>query len=367
MCLQQQQQPTLHGSTAPSSLSSLVLPPVVLIWWLGLYRFPSLPQKPFHHHHTPTHVPCRRRRRRRHEPKTTTTTTIRAQDDDDDDTSPRRQRRRPEPTRAADDDNDDTSRRTNPRRDITSLGLNMLVVGRALASSAGRQCTGLLRTPAATQTKAVAAFGSYAADAAPVDAQPVVELREYTVHPQFLGDYLKVTDANADLRKSLLPLRLFGVPETGGALNVVRHFYYYAGGMAERKASRAAAMANKDWLAYVAQIRPHLSLQTSTIWIPATVAELDDRPEEGMAPESRGSKSPGTAPVYEILRVPQALRDRANKVVRENALQNSDALKKGATHGRFSVPMLRGQSEVSEWLLWLSFARVLSLLSLIRQ
>ena len=49
----------------------------------------------------------------------------------------------------------------------------------------------------------------------------IVELREYVIKPEFIGEYLGVSSKGGDLRKRLVPLRLFAVPEVGDTLNQV--------------------------------------------------------------------------------------------------------------------------------------------------
>ena len=55
---------------------------------------------------------------------------------------------------------------------------------------------------------------------------PIVELREYMLHPSDFKAYLQHTCDNSALRKSL-PLSFFGTPETGGRLNTALHLYNY--------------------------------------------------------------------------------------------------------------------------------------------
>eukprot|EP01083_Nonionella_stella_P195563 720302_1 len=63
---------------------------------------------------------------------------------------------------------------------------------------------------------------------------PIVELREYALHPSHVVPYTKSTTEASTLRKSLTPLRLFSMPETGGMLNTATHMYYFQGGFSER-------------------------------------------------------------------------------------------------------------------------------------
>lgn len=100
-------------------------------------------------------------------------------------------------------------------------------------------------------------------------AQPLVELREYALHPEHAGAYLRATAAAADLRRTLLPLRLFATPDAGGALHVATHAYHYAGGHAERDARRAAAAASPAWAAYLDAARPCVQAQRASLFVEA--------------------------------------------------------------------------------------------------
>ena len=128
-----------------------------------------------------------------------------------------------------------------------------------------------------------------------------VELREYIVKPQFIGDYMKVSTEGGDLRKRLVPLRLFGVPETGDTLNLAQHFYYYDN-LQERQQARDAAQADPEWQAYIGTIRPHLAQQKSTIFVePCFVSKLQG--VKGMRTETVGGSSADDAPgLYELRR-----------------------------------------------------------------
>lgn len=112
----------------------------------------------------------------------------------------------------------------------------------------------------------------------PVPPRPMVELREYELHPMYAHSYLHHTAAKADLRKSLSPLRLFAIPETGGQLNVATHLYHWRGGYSERNARKVDMAANEEWKEYIKKVQPALASQKSTIFMEAPfVYELGDR------------------------------------------------------------------------------------------
>lgn len=98
---------------------------------------------------------------------------------------------------------------------------------------------------------------------------PIVELREYTLHPGRAVDFRQKTLQTADLRQSLSPLRLFSTCETGDLLHKVTHAYFYPQGHTERDSKRLIAAEHPDWKAYVGSVLSCLASQMSTIWVEA--------------------------------------------------------------------------------------------------
>jgi hypothetical protein len=90
---------------------------------------------------------------------------------------------------------------------------------------------------------------------------PVIEIRDYLLHPSSQVNYMNITEKTSDLRKSLVPLRLFATPDTGGTLSRAIHFYYYQGGMAERDERRPKAARNTEWMQYLDESRTHVQTQ----------------------------------------------------------------------------------------------------------
>jgi hypothetical protein len=125
---------------------------------------------------------------------------------------------------------------------------------------------------------------------------PIVEIREYLLNPYMAAQYMKATTVAADLRKSLVPLRLFSLPDTGSTLNKATHMYFYSGGLPDRDAARGKAAANADWQEYLAAARPCMLEQKSKIY---TEAPLPKSMMVGMGAMSVGSAG-GTDPLYEI-------------------------------------------------------------------
>ena len=98
---------------------------------------------------------------------------------------------------------------------------------------------------------------------------PIVELRAYQMQCGSTSEYLTATERAAGLRKSLVPLRLFCASETGTALNVFSHFYYYGGGIQEREEKRALQAKNVEWQEYLKVSRPCILEQRSEIYVEA--------------------------------------------------------------------------------------------------
>ena len=107
--------------------------------------------------------------------------------------------------------------------------------------------------------------------------KPIIELREYDIKPEQLKSYMEATSNAAELRKSLVPLRLFTLPETGGSLNVATHLYYYEGGLEERDEKRSQQGGNEDWVKYLKSVKPCVQRQKSAIFVEADLVK--DREE----------------------------------------------------------------------------------------
>ena len=143
---------------------------------------------------------------------------------------------------------------------------------------------------------------------------PIVELREYKLHPAFAADYIKATVAAASVRHEHVPTRLFSLPETGGALNVATHLYDYVGGHAEREAARGGMPGDARWVEYLGEVRPFVAEQRSTIFVEASdiVDNFSLHGMSGAGPQpykpNPGDTSPSyegicdTSPIYEIRR-----------------------------------------------------------------
>jgi len=111
-------------------------------------------------------------------------------------------------------------------------------------------------------------------------AVPIIELREYTIFPASVIKYTQTTTATSNLRKSLTPIKYFGFPESGGALNIATHMYFYGGGYSERNTRRKAMAGNKEWIDYVNEVRTCMDSQKSTIFVEAPFVDKMTRKEE---------------------------------------------------------------------------------------
>ena len=100
-------------------------------------------------------------------------------------------------------------------------------------------------------------------------SNPIVELRQYQLHPSATASYTKNTIQSSDLRKNL-PLAFFGFPETGSIpLNTAVHFYHYPQGTRQRKDERAALAKKDEWKQYLGGVKECMMQQKSEIFIEA--------------------------------------------------------------------------------------------------
>lgn len=106
----------------------------------------------------------------------------------------------------------------------------------------------------------------------------IYEYRHYQLYPAGVNAYVAMATESSDLRKSLVPLRLFSLPETGSDLNIASHLYYYEGGMEERDAKRKVSGGSDRWKKFVADSRVHVLAQKSLIYTeaPSSVLEAGD-------------------------------------------------------------------------------------------
>ena len=93
---------------------------------------------------------------------------------------------------------------------------------------------------------------------------PVVELQEFQINPAHVWKYTQYAKSQSALRRQLLPLRLFALPEIGGTLNIASHFYYYEKGIEEQQSVRKQIFENRAWQQFLMESRVWLCEQVSS-------------------------------------------------------------------------------------------------------
>lgn len=129
-----------------------------------------------------------------------------------------------------------------------------------------------------------------------------VELREYTLKPEGIKEFMRLTGEYIELRKQLLPLLGFFSCDTGGVLNRVLHLYQYDD-FDHRDRCRAAAGSNPEWQQdYLARSRLCVERQDSTIFEPTAkvLAAAGAVPIVDFQSPARAPGSP--QPVFELRR-----------------------------------------------------------------
>lgn len=117
--------------------------------------------------------------------------------------------------------------------------------------------------------------------------QPLIELLEHNVRPGHFNEYLKLTNDNAQLQRSLYPLRFFSFPDTGGQLLTATHAYCYEGGHTERDQLRNENRKNAAWAKYEDQALPLIDSCQSNIFVEASL--VSEIPEvSGLSKEGPG-------------------------------------------------------------------------------
>ncbi|EED93347.1 predicted protein [Thalassiosira pseudonana CCMP1335] len=99
---------------------------------------------------------------------------------------------------------------------------------------------------------------------------PIVELRQYELHPSQAREYVQSTANSSFLRASNLPLAFFGYPETGSVpLNTAIHLYHYRGGHSDRLEKRNALAMKDEWKKYLGEVKQCMISQNSGIFVEA--------------------------------------------------------------------------------------------------
>lgn len=133
---------------------------------------------------------------------------------------------------------------------VNSIGR---MIGLRKGSAAARSCSRAMSTPTTSSSS----------------TSPIVELRQYCLHPASTGTYTQNTIQSSGLRKTL-PLAFFGFPETGAVpLNTAVHLYHYPGGMRQRKNERATLAKKDEWKQYLGGVKECMMQQKSEIYVEA--------------------------------------------------------------------------------------------------
>lgn len=102
---------------------------------------------------------------------------------------------------------------------------------------------------------------------------PIVELRQYQLHPSQTALYTKHTIQSAPLRKEL-PLAFFGFPECGSIqLNSAVHMYHYPEGHQQRLQQRGALAEKDEWKKYLSEVKSCMMQQSSSIFVEAPIVQ----------------------------------------------------------------------------------------------
>jgi NIPSNAP len=98
----------------------------------------------------------------------------------------------------------------------------------------------------------------------------IVEMREYTLHPGKVPEYLKLYEQEGLAIQRRILGRMVGYysTEVGPSINQIIHLWAYDS-LDDRIARRRQLQADPGWQAYVEKMRPMLAAQTNRILNPA--------------------------------------------------------------------------------------------------
>jgi NIPSNAP len=98
----------------------------------------------------------------------------------------------------------------------------------------------------------------------------IVEMREYTLHPGKVPEYLKLYEQEGLAIQRRILGRMVGYysTEVGPSINQIIHLWAYDS-LDDRIARRRQLQADPGWQAYVQKMRPMLAAQTNRILNPA--------------------------------------------------------------------------------------------------
>jgi hypothetical protein len=105
----------------------------------------------------------------------------------------------------------------------------------------------------------------------------IVEMREYTLHPGKVPDYLKLYEHEGmEIQRRILG-RMVGYysTEIGPSINQIVHLWAYDS-LDDRLERRKRLQADPGWQAYVRKMRPMLAAQTNRILNPAPFFDTEE-------------------------------------------------------------------------------------------
>jgi len=104
----------------------------------------------------------------------------------------------------------------------------------------------------------------------------IVEMREYTLHPGKVPEYLQLYEQEGmEIQRRILG-RMVGYysTEIGPSINQIVHLWAYDS-LDDRVARRRRLQSDPGWQAYVQKMRPMLAAQTNRILNPAPFFHLE--------------------------------------------------------------------------------------------
>lgn len=123
----------------------------------------------------------------------------------------------------------------------------------------------------------------------------LVELREDRLNCARAEEYSEKMNQHSDLVRSISPLRLFSLPQTGGRLDVATHLYTFGGGHKERD----AVLAQREWQD-LKGLLPLVEERSSLLFVEAPL--VADFGLHGMQEERCPGGDPTPETIYELRR-----------------------------------------------------------------
>ncbi|GIL49252.1 hypothetical protein Vafri_5380 [Volvox africanus] len=99
-------------------------------------------------------------------------------------------------------------------------------------------------------------------------APGMIEIREYTLKPEGVSQFMKVAAEYAEVRRELLPFLGLFTCDVGSCLHRVTHLYAYSS-FEHRDEVRARAVADPRWKRFIELSRPHVQYQENKVMLEA--------------------------------------------------------------------------------------------------